>query len=188
MLASRPAAAAAAMAVRRSASVVGLAGLTALGSRVAIELPGTPVPLTLQVAAVLLSGLLLGARGGALSQLLFLAGIASGLPLDARMAGPAAFIGPTAGYLFGFVASAAAAGLLLRTLGRTWPGLAVACLGGLAALYLCGTTWLALWLGVDAVQAVRAGVLPFLVADLAKGALAVGIAAGLSGRRDRHHA
>lgn len=188
MLASRSASSLAGRSVWRCSAVAGLAWLTALGSRVTLELPGTPVPLTLQVAAVLLSGLLLGARGGALAQVLFLAGIASGLPLDARMAGPAAFVGPTSGYLFGFVAASATTGLLVHRLGRTWPGLAVACLGGLVALYLCGTAWLALWLGVGPVEAIRAGVLPFVVADLAKGALAVGIAAGLSGKlgqRDR---
>ncbi len=182
MYVTRPAIGLAGTTVRRWATVAALAGLTALASRLTIELPGTPVPLTLQTACVLLSGLLLGARAGAGAQALYLATIAAGLPLDARLLGPAAFAGPTAGYLLGFVAAAATAGYLAGQLGRRPAGLAVASLAGLAALYLCGTAWLSLWMGAGLAQAIGAGVLPFLVPDLAKATLAA-IAARVLQRR-----
>ena len=82
------------------------AEFTALTARVTLPLPFTPVPITLQVMAVLLAGLVLGPRAGAASQLIYLTTIAAGLPLDAKALGPAALTGPTAGYLMGFVPAA----------------------------------------------------------------------------------
>ena len=72
------------------AGVLLFAAFTALAARVTIPLPFTPVPITLQVVAVLLAGLVLGSRTGAISQALYLAAIAGGLPLDAYGRGPAA--------------------------------------------------------------------------------------------------
>ena len=66
------------------------AAITALAAKISIELGG-PVPFTLQTLAVLMTGMLLGARDGALSQLLYVGVIAIGLPLDARGLGAAAF-------------------------------------------------------------------------------------------------
>ena len=83
------------------------AALTALTARFSFRLPFTPVPITLQVLAVLLAGLVLGARGGAASQLTYLGMILVGLPFTASgLAGPAAFFSPTAGYLLAFVPAA----------------------------------------------------------------------------------
>ena len=77
----------------RVAAIVIFAAITALTARVTIHLPFTPVPITLQTLAVLLSGLVLGSRGGALAQLTYLGLIATGLPLDANGLGAAAFLG-----------------------------------------------------------------------------------------------
>src|SRR4051812_12603201 len=75
--------------------------VTILSARITI--PMQPVPFTLQTLAVLLAGLILGARDGAFSQLAYLALIALNVPVDAKGVGVAALFGPTAGYLFGFV-------------------------------------------------------------------------------------
>ena len=146
------------------------AALTALTARFSFRLPFTPVPITLQVLAVLLAGLVLGSRGGAASQLTYLGMIAVGLPFTASgLAGPAAFFSPTAGYLLAFVPAAFVVGALARPGWRT----ALATLTGIAVIYVGGASWLAVWLGGDWAKAWTLGVTPFIAADLAKAALAV---------------
>ena len=111
-------------------SVVFFAVLTALAARVTIPLPFTPVPVTLQVMVVLLAGLVLGARGGAASQITYLAAIVAGLPLDARGLGPASLAGPTAGYLLGFTVGAFITGWLAERLSSSLVNRFVAALAG----------------------------------------------------------
>lgn len=152
------------------------AAITALTARITIPLPFTPVPITLQTLAVVLSGLVLGARGGALAQLLYLGLIAAGLPLDARGLGPAAFFSPTAGYLIGFVPAAFVAGWLAERLtARSWWGNFVAALAGMLVIYLLGAGWLAVILG-SWQKAWLGGVAPFILLDLGKAAIAAGVA------------
>jgi len=137
-----------------------------------IEIPLTPVPITAQTFGVLLVGALLGSRRGVISLLLYLGFGAMGLPVFAGGAsGLARFAGPTAGYLFGFVAAAAVVGWLCergwdRRVGTT----ALAMLFGMAALYSFGTIWLSRFVGWERVLAV--GVLPFIPGDLLKLTLA----------------
>jgi len=147
--------------------------LTALTARFSFRIPFTPVPITLQVLAVLLAGLVLGARGGTASQLTYLGMIAVGLPFTASgLAGPAAFFSPTAGYLLAFVPAAFVVGALARPGWRT----ALAALAGIAVIYVGGASWLAVWLGGDWAKAWTLGVTPFIAADLAKAVLAVAAA------------
>ncbi|MCS7259402.1 MAG: biotin transporter BioY [Anaerolineae bacterium] len=150
---------------------------TILSARITIPLPFTPVPVTMQVLAVLLAGLVLGARGGALSQLLYLAAIAGGLPVDAYGRGAAALSGPTAGYLIGFVAGAFVTGWVAAQLSTSRTGRFIAALAGLAAIYLCGVTWLAFVMG-SLEAAVLGGLVPFLGVDLLKAFLAASVAEG----------
>ncbi len=79
----------------RVAAIVIFAALTALAARIAIHLPFTPVPITLQVLIVVLAGLALGAIEGALSQITYVVLIAIGLPFDANGLGTAVFASPT---------------------------------------------------------------------------------------------
>lgn len=152
------------------------AAITALTARITIPLPFTPVPITLQTLAVVLSGLVLGARGGALAQVLYLSLIAFGLPLDARGLGPAAFFSPTAGYLIGFVPAAFVAGWLAEQLtARSWWGNFVAAITGILIVYLLGASWLAIMLG-SWEKAWLGGVVPFILLDLGKAAIAAGVA------------
>lgn len=158
------------------ASIVSLAAITALTARITIPLPFTPVPITLQTLAVVLSGLILGARGGAATQLTYLGLVALGLPLDASGLGSAAFFGPTAGYLVGFVPAAFVAGWLAdRFSARNWWGNFVAAIAGMLVIYLVGASWLAVMLG-SWQKAWLGGIAPFILLDLGKAAVAAAVA------------
>ncbi len=126
--------------VHRLTGIATFTLLTVFSARISIEM--LPVPFTLQPLAVLLSGLVLGARDGALSQVAYLALIAAGLPVDARGLGAAAFASPTAGFLIGFVASAWTAGFIVeRSANRLWQRWIAGALA-LVVMYLFGCVWL----------------------------------------------
>lgn len=162
---------------RKVVGVVAFAAATAVGAKVALPLPGTPVPFTFGPLFVLLAGALLGARLGAASQALYLAVGLAGAPVFAMGGGAAYLLGPTGGYLLAypaaaFVAGALASGGAARTLLGLLAGLGVVYAGGLA------------WLGVlgSLTTAVALGVTPFLVADLVKVLLALLVARRLRQR------
>lgn len=154
----------------RAVAVVAFAALTALGAKLAVPLPGTAVPFTLQVFAVLLSGIALGSRLGASSQLLYLGAGIAGLPVFMAGGGLAYLLGPTGGYLLAFPIAAAIAGW---PAGRSRGALSiiVGAVLGVALIHAAGLSWLAI-LGGDPV-AFREGVLSFLPGDVLKIALAV---------------
>src|ERR671910_1051854 len=110
-----------------------------------VEIPLRPVPITLQTLGVLLTGALLGSSRGVLALLLYLAEGAVGLPVFAGgAAGLAYMLGPTGGYLVGFVLAAGLVGWLAeRGWGRrlVWTALAMA-IGNLV-IYALGVAWLA---------------------------------------------
>jgi len=146
--------------------------LTAVGAYIVIPLP--PVPITLQTLFLGLAGLLLGARLGALSQILYLLLGVIGLPVFAGgKAGIGVLIGPTGGYLIGFVAAAYAIGTLASLKNR--PGffwLCVCLTGGAAIIYTLGVLQLALVARLTPLKALTVGVLPFLPGDVIKIVLA----------------
>ncbi len=159
----------------RIAAVLLFGLATALSARVAIPLPFTPVPLTLQVLVVLLSGLALGSRGGFLAQVAYLQMILLGAPLTAAgLGGPAAFISPTAGYLWAFPVGAALAGLIVERYGKSLLVHLVAGLAGLAAVYTGGLLWLTGYSG-SLQQAWKLGVAPFVAPDAVKVTLAASL-------------
>ncbi len=160
--------------------------LVALSAQVAFPLPFSPVPVTAQTLAVLLVGALLGSVRGGISMLLYLAQGMAGLPVFAvGGAGVAYFLGPTGGYLLGFVAGAALTGLLAergwdRRIGTTL----LAMLLGTAAIYAAGLAWLALFTRAENVLSV--GLYPFLpgaVVKIAAAALLLPQGWKLLGRR-----
>ena len=156
--------------------------LTALTARITIPLPFTVVPITAQTLAVLLSGLVLGSRAGAFSQMLYLAAIVAGLPISAAgLGGPAAFLTPTAGYLIAFVPAAFVAGYLLEKFqAPTRPRLLVhiiASVCGMVIIYAGGVAWLSVVLSNFQI-ALQQGVLPFIGVDLAKALVAALVAGG----------
>jgi biotin transport system substrate-specific component len=174
-------------AVVRAAAIVLFAALTALAARITILLPFTPVPITLQVMMVLLAGLTLGAKDGALSQIVYVAAIAIGLPLDAKGIGAAVFISATVGYLIAFIPAAFVTGWLAEkgTRGkRAWSF--AASLIGVAVIYLIGSAWLTIgFLGGDVAKGWALGVAPFIVVDVIKALMAAGCAEGMRTVIDR---
>ena len=166
-------------AAARLALVFFFAVLTWVGARISVPLPGTPVPATVQTLAVLLAGAFLGRRAGSASQALYILMGAAGLPVFALPgAGPTYLLGPTGGYLVGFVAAAWVVGSLLDRGGKRGAlRAAAAFLLGAATIHLCGLGWLSVVLG-DPAAALRAGVLPFVLFDLAKVVIATGVYSG----------
>lgn len=165
--------------VGRAVGVAIFVVLTALAARVTIPLPFTPVPVTLQVFTVLLSGLVLGPTAGACSQLIYLGLIAAGYPLDAYGLGPLALFGPSGGYLLAFAPASFVSGYLaskVRGEGRVLRFAArfLASLAGVAVIYAVGALWLDvnMGLGVDLQAAFLMGIAPFILADVGKAAAA----------------
>lgn len=153
------------------------AALIAAGAFVTVPLG--PVPFTLQVFAVLLAGLALGPRLGALSVTAYLAlGLVA--PVYAGgTAGVGILLGPTGGYLIGFPVAAVLTGLCAGS-GPMSPGrLVSAALVGLVPIYVLGPAWLAVQLDLGVGGALSAGVAPFVVGDVVKALLAAGVARGL---------
>ena len=160
--------------VRQVVLVVGGAAFVGLSAQVAVPLPFTPVPLTLQTFAVLLAGAALGPMRGVLSMSLYaVAGIA-GVPWFAE--GSSGFAMPSFGYILGFIIAAGIVGRLAesgatRTVWRT-AGLMV--IGNLV-IYAVGVTWLKFAIDSTWVMALELGVVPFLIGDVVKIALAAGL-------------
>lgn len=154
--------------------------LTAAAARAKIQLPFTPVPITLQPMAVLLAGAVLGPRLGGLSQLAYvLAGLCRlQVFAGAPGAGPAVLAGPTGGYLMSYPAAAFLVGQMTRG-GNGLIRMLAAMLVGLAVIYACGAAWLASMLKVGLGRALELGVYPFVVPDLIKIAIASLTAFGL---------
>ena len=165
----------------RVAAIIGFAAFTALAARITLHLAFTPVPITLQVMAVLLAGLVLGAKDGALSQIVYIATITAGLPLDATGLGTAAWASPTAGYLIGFVAGAFVAGYLAEQgLRRNRALRFVAGMAGVAVIYFIGALWLTYgFLGGDWSKGWMLGIAPFIAADMVKAIVAAVLAEGM---------
>ena len=150
-----------------------------------IPVPVVPVPLTLQTLGVMLAGLVLGARRGALAVTLYVALALLGIPvLPGGRAGLAVLAGPTAGFLLGMIPGAAVTGWLAgpfkpatgRAVGlqivRGWLAAAV---GSMGVVYLVGIPWMAMVAGMDPVKASWA-MLVFIPGDLVKALLAAVIA------------
>lgn len=149
--------------------------LIAVSAWVAIPLPFSPVPVTGQTLAVLLVGSALGARRGAASALAYLAEGASGLPVFAGgAAGPHVLVGPTGGYLAGFVLGAYVCGALAE---RGWDRRPLQTVGsmllGNLAILAPGLLWLSPFVGSSRVLAL--GLIPFVPGDVVKIALAAAL-------------
>jgi biotin transport system substrate-specific component len=159
--------------------VLGFAVALAAASQVAIPLPFTPVPITLQPLVVVLAGLMLGPVAGAVSMVLYLAAGAAGLPVFTPLGAPgfARFFGPTGGYLIAYPAAAFVAGALARRepklIGR-W----LAATAGIVVILVGGVAQLAI-VNQSLARAVAIGLTPFALLDVVKAF----VAALIAGRR-----
>lgn len=155
--------------------IVAASLLTAAAAQLEVRLPWTPVPMTGQTFAVLLSGTLLGARRAFLAQLLYLAEGALGLPFFAGgAAGFARIAGPTGGYLVAFPFAAAVSGAFAE---RAWDRkpwtMFLAMLAGSLIVFVLGLAQLSRFVPGPALLA--AGFFPFVLGDVTKAALAAGV-------------
>jgi biotin transport system substrate-specific component len=144
----------------------------ALFAQISIPLPFTPVPITGQTFAVLLVGAVLGSRRGAATLALYVAEGCFGLPVFAGgTAGLAKLLGPTGGYLVGFIVAAFVVGYLAeRGMDRKWTTTLIPFLIGTVIIYAIGVPWLAVFIGWN--KALAGGLWPFLIGDAIKLVLA----------------
>ncbi|MCB9526192.1 MAG: biotin transporter BioY [Myxococcales bacterium] len=164
---------------RLAAVAVGGALACAALARVTLDVPGSPVPVSLQTLAVIGSAYVAGGLGGLLAMGLYLGAAAAGAPVLADGAGGmAALTGPSAGYLAGFLAAPLVAHGLSES-ARDWPRpLGVALGAGLAhvAILALGAAWLVGGFGAGSQQAIDQGVVPFLAGGAMKtGVIALGV-------------
>ena len=159
--------------------VAGFAIALAAASQVAIPLPFTPVPITLQPLVVVLAGLMLGPSAGAASMVLYLVAGAVGLPVFTPLGAPgiARFFGPTGGYLIAYPAAAFIVGALARRepslIGR-W----LAATAGIVVILVGGVAQLAI-VSHSVSRAMAIGLTPFALLDVVKAF----VAALVAGRR-----
>lgn len=149
--------------------------LTAVSAQASLTLPGSQVPFTLQPVAVLLAGVVLGARLGAVSQLLYLAAGIAGASAFAwspvLLPGAARLFGPTGGFLMAFPVAAFVAGLMYnRAETRSALATAAAMIAGLVVLYAGGIAWASLFMPATGPGLV-AGFAAYAAADIIKVAL-----------------
>lgn len=164
-------------------ALLAFGGSLAIAASAQINFPMQPVPMTMQSLVVLLVGVAYGWKLGAATVLLYLAQGAMGLPVFAGFrGGPAALVGPTAGFLFGFVAAAALAGwLAAQGWTRGWWRTALTLTAGHAVLFMGGVLWLTALLGFE--RAVAVGFLPFIPGTVVKVALGVALLSLMRGLR-----
>ena len=150
------------------------AALTAVLSQVAIPLP--MVPINLAMLAVYLAGGVLGARLGVVSQVVYVCLGAVGLPVFSLFRGGIGMIlGPTGGYIAGYIAAAAVVGLLSQRWGWRFGYLVVSMVLGLALCYALGTIWFMVITHNTLTVALGMCVLPFLPGDVVKMVVAAGL-------------
>ncbi|WP_017607006.1 biotin transporter BioY [Nocardiopsis alkaliphila] len=147
--------------------------IAAMSVTVAIPLPFSPVPITLQTLGIMLAPSLLGAKRGTLAVVAFLALGLAGLPLFAGgRGGLAVLAGPSAGFIVSWVFAALVIGLLTDLMVRSgkyrfWQGLLINALGGVIVIYAIGVPWMGVVLG-DGVLATGLAMVAFLPGDIVK--------------------
>jgi biotin transport system substrate-specific component len=153
------------------------AALTATGAYIMVPVPLSPVPITLQVFFVLLAGSMLGSKWGSLSMIVYMLLGIVGLPVFAGgSSGIGVLLGPTGGYIFGFILAAYMIGKLSR---KTRNGAksnffinALNMSAGVLVIYACGAFRLMMVADFDLGKTFALGVIPFLPGDIIKTAVA----------------
>jgi biotin transport system substrate-specific component len=163
--------------------------LTGLLAQLRLYLPWTPVPITGQVFAVFLAGILLGKWWGGFSQCLYTGLGIMGLPWFAGFNGGLAYIsGPTSGYLIGFIIAAFFLGYCTDKYVRSryfFNMLALMLFATFILIYIPGLLWLYLWLGasISILELLIIGMAPYFTVDLIKAVLAAAIGKSITPKR-----
>lgn len=155
--------------VRLLALIGVMTAVTCILGPLSIPLPISPVPISLTNLAVYLAIYALGMLRGTASYLVYLLIGFVGVPVfSAFTSGPAKLLGPTGGYLIGFIFMALIGGFFIDHWPKKWYLHLIGMVLGTLVCYLFGTLWLAYQADMTFYQALAAGVLPFIPGDLAK--------------------
>jgi biotin transport system substrate-specific component len=162
-----------------------MAALTAAGAQIMI--PVGPVPIVLQNLFVMLAGLLLGSRWGLASVGIYLLAGICGLPVFAAASGGfGRLIGPTGGYLLGYLPAVYLIGMISEQAdGRALYDI-LAMIAGAVVVYAFGVSWLKVITGMSIAKSLAVGMYPFLIGDTLKIAAAVSIVKTLRPLISRH--
>ena len=165
----------------RNAVLVALGVLfTALLAQVSIPVPGSPVPITGQTLAVVLTAASLGPVRGVAVQAFYILAALVGLPFYSEASGGVDVVfGATGGYVVGFIPAAFLIGMAARRgMDRKPLQAAPLFVAGQAVIFAVGVPWLAVSADLSASQALDAGFYPFVLGGLVKAAVAAGVLAG----------
>lgn len=151
-----------------------MVALTALGAQMAIYLPFTPVPITMQTFVILLGAAALGAQRAAISQIIYLLLAIAGLPILADgKGGLSAIFGATSGYLLGFIFASLLVGHLAnRYSTNRIKNVFISYLLGSIVIYFLGALGLIIYLDMSVFSAIMLGITPFIIGDLFKAIVA----------------
>lgn len=151
-----------------------MAALICIAGPLSIPLPFTPVPISLTNLAIYIALFLIGWKRGTISYLVYLLLGFAGLPVFSKgQAGAAVLLGPTGGYLVGFIFIAVISGIMIeKYAGKVLPSV-VGIIIGLTITYLFGTVWFCFQAGVGFAEALGMCVFPFLPGDAVKIIIAV---------------
>lgn len=160
------------MSVRRIAMIGVVTAVTCVLAP--LSLPIGPVPISLTNLVIYFSLYLLGTVDGTLSYLIYLLIGLVGLPVfSGGTGGPGKLFGPTGGYLIGFIPMAVIAGIMIERFRSKWYLCLAGMVVGTAVCYALGTVWLAYEAQMKPMEALWAGVIPFIPGDLIKMVLAL---------------
>lgn len=162
---------------------LGFACLTGILAQVRFYLPYTPVPVTGQVFAVLLSGVILGKWYGGLSQFLYAGLGAIGLPwFNGGKAGLEVLSGVTGGYIFGFIAASLIIGWSADSYirSRGFVPMLILMVFGIGVIYLFGVVQLSFVLGTGMQKSIELGAMPFIGVDIYKALIASALASAVT--------
>lgn len=160
--------------LRNLALVIAGAGFVGVAAQISVPLPNTPVPVTGQTFAVLLTGAALGSRRSLASMALYLLAGVAGVPWFAGHG--SGWGGPAFGYIIGFLVAAAVVGRLAAAGGDRTPARTVlTMLVGTLLIYAIGVPWLMAYAHMTIASALSAGVRPFVAGDVLKVVLAAGL-------------
>jgi biotin transport system substrate-specific component len=160
--------------VRQAVACTFFAALMATSARIALPLPFTPVPFSMQPLALMLTGLFLGSRLGAVALLEYLAAGALGAPVFAMGGGGIGYLASISslGYLLAYPVAAWVTGRLAEGGKLSFGRFLAASLAGLLVVYVGGDLYLWSWLHGSLLAAVLGGTVPFIVFDVAKAVIA----------------
>lgn len=142
--------------------------LIGFSAQIKIQLPFTPVPITLQTFFVILSGAYLGFSKGVFSNIMYISAGLSGFPIFAGFgSGIIHLLGPTGGYIFGFIFASGVAGILKnKGWTKNFTMSLLLMIFSSIVIYFIGILWLGFYLGFDKI--IQVGVIPFLPGDILK--------------------